>query len=134
MNLFPLYFKIIYITNSPFYGYRCIFTNIYLHTCYNQYNDANMYHYGRYLEECVAHGLDVQMHVHILFRILRLCLCLSIRESLYLFICTILSFNHNSSWFHMWPAAIQFWSVLKQSVIMPDTLDGYHGSKTRQFI
>ena len=64
---------------------------------YNQYNDAYMYHYGRYLEECVAHGLDVQMHVHILFRILRVCLCLSTRESLHLFICTVLSFNHNSS-------------------------------------
>ena len=52
-----------------------------------------------YRKECVAHGLDVKMRVHILLRILYtdLYVCMG----LYLFISALLSFNHNSSVFHL---------------------------------
>ena len=52
-----------------------------------------------YRKECVAHGLDVKMRVHILLRILYtdLYICMG----LYLFISAVLSFNHNSSGFYL---------------------------------
>ena len=57
-----------------------------------------MYHYNAYWMECVAHGLDVQMHVHhILFYVV----CVLVQVCLHLFISAVLSFNHNFSIFHM---------------------------------